>query len=47
MNATTGPYRTSRYTPTTRNFSTYTNGGVAVGPNNFNILNLRLADNFN
>ncbi len=35
-----------RYTPTSLNYSVYTNGGTAVGPNNFDILNLPVADNF-
>ena len=35
-----------RYTPTSLNYSGYTNGGVAVGPNNFDILNLPVANNF-
>jgi hypothetical protein len=46
LNATTGPYGIPRYTPTSNNFSTYTNSGVAAGPNNFDILNLPVADNF-
>lgn len=35
-----------RYTPTSLNYSVNTNGGVAVGPNNFDILNLPVANNF-
>ena len=46
LNATTGPYGIPRYTPTSNNFSTYTNSGVAAGSNNFDILNLPVADDF-
>lgn len=35
-----------RYTPASLNYSEYTNGGVAVGANNFDILNLPVANNF-
>ena len=45
LNATTGPYGIPRYTPTAR-YGTYTNGGVPIGPNNFNILELPVANNF-
>ena len=42
----TGPYGIPRYVPTTNNFTTYSGGGVPVGANNFDILNLPVANNF-
>jgi hypothetical protein len=46
LNATTGPYGIPRYTPTGA-YGIYTNGnGPAIGPNNFNILDLPVANNW-
>jgi hypothetical protein len=45
LNATTGPYGIPRYTPTAP-YGKFTKGGVAVGANNFDILNLPVANNF-
>jgi len=45
LNATTGPYGIPRYVPTGA-YGAYTRGGIAIGPNNYNILELPVANSF-
>jgi outer membrane receptor protein involved in Fe transport len=45
LNATTGPYGIPRYVPTGA-YGEFTRGGVAIGPNNFDILDLPVANSF-
>jgi len=45
LNATTGPYGIPRYVPTGA-YGAYTRGGIAIGPNNYNILELPVANSY-